>query len=71
MCRALTPDRAALLLCAASFQMRHIAAYLLLVLGGNASPSAADVSGLLQRAGVTADEADLEKLVTALQGKVR
>jgi large subunit ribosomal protein LP2 len=31
-----------------SSQMKHIAAYLLLVAGGNTSPSAADVSALLQ-----------------------
>ena len=49
--------------------MKHIAAYLLLVLGGNAEPSAADVTGLLGEVGVDADEAQVEKLVSELAGK--
>ncbi|CAO1627266.1 unnamed protein product [Jaminaea pallidilutea] len=49
--------------------MKHIAAFLLLTLGGNASPSASDVKGLLDTVGIEADESRLEKLVSELQGK--
>ncbi|THH07012.1 hypothetical protein EW146_g9447 [Bondarzewia mesenterica] len=49
--------------------MRHIAAYLLLQIGGNASPSAADVKKVLGAVGIEADEERLEKLISELQGK--
>ncbi|KAJ7449613.1 ribosomal protein 60S [Mycena latifolia] len=49
--------------------MRHIAAYLLLQIGGNASPSAADVSALLKTVGIECDDARLEKLIAELEGK--
>uniref|UniRef100_A0A7S3REZ1 60S acidic ribosomal protein P2 n=1 Tax=Strombidinopsis acuminata TaxID=141414 RepID=A0A7S3REZ1_9SPIT len=49
--------------------MKHIAAYALLVLGGNASPSAADVEKVLKEAGVKADADKVEALVKALEGK--
>lgn len=49
--------------------MKHIAAYALLVLGGNESPSAADVKKVLTAAGVTADDAKLNELVKAANGK--
>ena len=49
--------------------MKHIAAYALLVLGGNASPSAADVEKVLKEAGVKADADKVESLVKALEGK--
>ena len=49
--------------------MKHIAAYALLVLGGNASPSAADVEKVLKEAGVKADSDALDNLVKALEGK--
>ncbi|EIM86706.1 ribosomal protein 60S [Stereum hirsutum FP-91666 SS1] len=49
--------------------MRHIAAYLLLQIGGNASPSAADVKKVLGAVGIEADEERLEKLVSELEGK--
>lgn len=51
--------------------MRHIAAYLLLVLGGNESPSAEDVTKLLSSVGIDADADRVGKLVGALEGKVR
>lgn len=51
--------------------MRHIAAYLLLVLGGNESPSADDVKKVLSSAGVEVDEDRLSKLLSSLEGKVR
>ncbi|KAF9269011.1 ribosomal protein 60S [Marasmius fiardii PR-910] len=49
--------------------MKHIAAYLLLQTGGNASPSAADIKKLLGVVGIEADEERLEKLLSELQGK--
>ena len=49
--------------------MRHLAAYLLLVVGGNESPSAADVKTLLQSAGVESDDERLGALITELEGK--
>ncbi|KAF8636423.1 hypothetical protein AX17_003605 [Amanita inopinata Kibby_2008] len=49
--------------------MRHIAAYLLLQLGGNAKPSAADVAKLLSTVGIEADDGRLETLIAELQGK--
>lgn len=49
--------------------MKHIAAYLLLQLGGNASPSAADITTLLEAGGVEVEQERAEKLVAELEGK--
>ncbi|KAK3298964.1 60s acidic ribosomal protein-domain-containing protein [Chaetomium fimeti] len=49
--------------------MKHLAAYLLLGLGGNASPSAADVKAVLESVGIEADDERLEKLLSELDGK--
>ncbi|KAI0050972.1 ribosomal protein 60S [Auriscalpium vulgare] len=49
--------------------MRHIAAYLLLQIGGNASPSAADVKKVLAAVGIEADEDRLSSLISELKGK--
>ena len=49
--------------------MRHIAAYLLLQIGGNASPSADDVKKVLSAVGIEADDERLEKLISELEGK--
>ncbi|KXT14603.1 hypothetical protein AC579_3684 [Pseudocercospora musae] len=49
--------------------MKHLAAYLLLGLGGNTSPSAGDIKGVLSAVGVEADEERLEKLLSELEGK--
>ncbi|EAW13885.1 ribosomal protein P2 [Aspergillus clavatus NRRL 1] len=49
--------------------MKHLAAYLLLALGGNASPSAADVKEVLSSVGIDADEERLNKLIAELEGK--
>jgi Ribosomal protein L12E/L44/L45/RPP1/RPP2 len=49
--------------------MKHLAAYLLLGLGGNASPSAADIKAVLESVGIEADNERLEKLLSELQGK--
>lgn len=51
--------------------MKHIAAYLMLVVGGNAAPTADDVKNVLSAAGVDANEDDLGRLLTAVDGKVR
>ena len=50
-------------------QMKEMAAYMLLVLGGNAAPSAADVTGLLTTAGAEADAAQVAKIVAGMEGK--
>ena len=49
--------------------MKHIAAYALLVLGGNASPTAADVEKLLKDAGVKADSEKIEEMLRKFEGK--
>ncbi len=49
--------------------MKHLAAYLLLGLGGNASPSASDVKEVLSSVGIDADEERLDKLIKELEGK--
>ncbi|CAF9920145.1 60S acidic ribosomal protein P2 [Imshaugia aleurites] len=49
--------------------MKHLAAYLLLGLGGNTSPSANDVKGVLESVGIDADEERLDKLIAELKGK--
>ncbi|WYZ42826.1 hypothetical protein EsH8_VI_000525 [Colletotrichum jinshuiense] len=49
--------------------MKHLAAYLLLGLGGNASPSAKDVKAVLESVGIEADEERLNTLISELQGK--
>ncbi|OBT90473.1 hypothetical protein VE02_01162 [Pseudogymnoascus sp. 03VT05] len=49
--------------------MKHLAAYLLLALGGNESPSAADVSAVLSSVGIEADSERLDALISELKGK--
>ena len=49
--------------------MRHLAAYLLLVSGGNTAPTADDVTALLATVGITVDEARLNQLISELDGK--
>ncbi|GAA5843867.1 hypothetical protein JCM11251_003539 [Rhodosporidiobolus azoricus] len=49
--------------------MKHVAAYLLLVSGGNASPSAEDVTELLKAVDIEADQAALSTLISELSGK--
>ncbi|KAF2739225.1 ribosomal protein 60S [Polyplosphaeria fusca] len=49
--------------------MKHLAAYLLLGLGGNTSPSASDIKGVLESVGIEADDERLDKLVSELEGK--
>lgn len=49
--------------------MKHLAAYLLLKLGGNDSPSADEVKTALSSVGVEVDSASLTKLMGELEGK--
>jgi large subunit ribosomal protein LP2 len=49
--------------------MRHIAAYLLLQMGGNASPSAVDIKNVLSAVGIEADDERLDKLISELKSK--
>lgn len=49
--------------------MKHLAAYLLVALAGNESPSASDIKEVLSSVGVDADDERLEKLIAELQGK--
>ena len=49
--------------------MRHLAAYLLLVVGGNAAPSAEDVKSVLGQAGIETDSERLNTLISELAGK--
>jgi ribosomal protein L12E/L44/L45/RPP1/RPP2 len=43
--------------------MKHVAAYLLLVVGGNASPSVEEVSSVVTACGGEADSAQIEALI--------
>ncbi|EXF73005.1 60S acidic ribosomal protein P2 [Colletotrichum paranaense] len=49
--------------------MKHLAAFLLLGLGGNTSPSAKDVKAVLESVGIEADDERLNKLISELEGK--
>jgi large subunit ribosomal protein LP2 len=49
--------------------MKHLAAYLLLQLGGNETPSKEDVTKALSTVGVEVDSARLDKLLADLEGK--
>lgn len=49
--------------------MKHLAAYLLLGLAGNSSPSAKDIKNVLSSVGIEADSERLEKLISELDGK--
>lgn len=49
--------------------MKHLAAYLLLGLGGNSSPSAEDIKEVLSSVGIEADEERLTSLLSELDGK--
>ncbi|TPX69570.1 hypothetical protein SpCBS45565_g02299 [Spizellomyces sp. 'palustris'] len=49
--------------------MKHLAAYLLATLGGNATPSAADIKKILGAVGVEAEEERISKLLAELDGK--
>ncbi|TMW69405.1 hypothetical protein Poli38472_001561 [Pythium oligandrum] len=52
-----------------NIRMRHVAAFLLLVLGGNDSPSAADIEKVITSFGGEVDSAKVETLLKELEGK--
>ncbi|ODV78577.1 ribosomal protein 60S [Suhomyces tanzawaensis NRRL Y-17324] len=49
--------------------MKYLAAYLLLVQGGNDAPSAADITSLLESVGVEAEASRISTLLAELEGK--
>ncbi|BFZ62152.1 60S acidic ribosomal protein P2 [Saitoella coloradoensis] len=49
--------------------MKYLAAYLLLTVGGNTSPSAEDIKSVLSAVGIEADEERLSSLLKELEGK--
>ncbi len=49
--------------------MKHLAAYLLLGLAGNTSPSAEDIKEVLSSVGIEAEEERLTLLLKELKGK--
>lgn len=49
--------------------MRYVAAYLLAVLGGKASPAAADLEKILSSVGIESDSEKLKKVISELAGK--
>lgn len=49
--------------------MKYLAAYLLLALGGNETPSGADIEKVLSSVGIEADSERLSKVVGELEGK--
>ncbi|KAL3486526.1 ribosomal protein 60S [Aspergillus germanicus] len=49
--------------------MKHLAAYLLLTLGGNTAPTATDIKEVLGSVGINEDEERLAQLISELQGK--
>merc|ERR1719183_180487 len=48
--------------------MKHLAAYCLLVLSGNATPSEDDVANLLKQCGVSADKESLKHMIAQVGG---
>ncbi|KAF1346688.1 60s acidic ribosomal protein-domain-containing protein [Delphinella strobiligena] len=49
--------------------MKYLAAYLLLQLGGNESPAAADIKTVLESVGIETESERVEKLISELSGK--
>ncbi|KAF9319405.1 60S acidic ribosomal protein P2 [Podila horticola] len=49
--------------------MKYVAAYHLLIIGGNATPTAADIITLLATVGVEAESESVEAVVARLAGK--
>ncbi|KAB8222234.1 60s acidic ribosomal protein-domain-containing protein [Aspergillus novoparasiticus] len=49
--------------------MKHLAAYLLLALAGNTTPSVEDIKSVLSSVGIDADEERLQKVISELEGK--
>ncbi|KAF7884896.1 uncharacterized protein EAE98_000365 [Botrytis deweyae] len=49
--------------------MKYLAAYLLLTIGGKASPSAKDITTVLESVGIEIDQERLDTLIKELDGK--
>ena len=49
--------------------MRHLAAYLMLMIGGNEKPTAEDIKSVLESVGAEAEDEKIEKLLADLEGK--
>ncbi|KAG8038472.1 hypothetical protein G9C98_006168 [Cotesia typhae] len=49
--------------------MRYVAAYLLAVIGGKASPTQNDIEKILSSVGIEADAEKLKKVIASLEGK--
>merc|ERR1719367_190262 len=49
--------------------MKHLAAYALLVLGGNESPTEKQVTALLKEVGAKGEKKDIETMIKKLDGK--
>jgi len=49
--------------------MKYLGAYMLAVMGGNASPSAADIKKILETAGIEIDDSVLTRVMSELEGK--
>lgn len=49
--------------------MKYLAAYLLLVQGGNTSPSAADIKSIVESVGIEAEDSRINELLSSLEGK--
>merc|ERR1712210_299010 len=50
-------------------KMKHVATYLLLVLGGNDSPTADDVADVLSSVGIDSDRESLERFMSEMKEK--
>ncbi|KAG0666571.1 60S acidic ribosomal protein P2 [Maudiozyma exigua] len=49
--------------------MKYLAAYLLLIQGGNATPSAADIKAVVESVGIEVDDSRISELLSSLEGK--
>lgn len=49
--------------------MKYLAAYLLLVQGGNSAPSVSDIKKLVESVGIEAEEARISALLASFEGK--
>ena len=49
--------------------MKHLAAYLLLTLGGNSSPSESDITKVLKSVGIEPESDRISALISELKGK--
>jgi large subunit ribosomal protein LP2 len=52
-----------------TIKMKHMAVYMMLVLGGNATPSKADIEKALSAVGIESDDTRLSALMKEMEGK--